>query len=196
QDTGSLAGGVQGPQDSSFPAMNESIIQIGKVIKEDTAVQNVIAFTGGQGTSNSGNIFVALKPLNIRKIGAPDIINRLRPKLNRLPVASSFLQAAQDLRIGGRSSNALYQYTIQADNLTDLSKWGPLLLAQMQKIPGLQDVSSDQQNGGLDSLVTYDRTSAARLGLTAQTLDSALYNAFGQQEVSIIYTQLNQYYVV
>jgi multidrug efflux pump len=196
QDTGSLAGGVQGPQDSSFAAMNESIIQIGKVIKDDTAVQNVIAFTGGQGTSNSGNIFVALKPLSVRKIGAPDIINRLRPKLNRLPVASAFLQASQDLRIGGRSSNALYQYTIQADNLTDLNTWGPKLLAEMKRLPGLQDVNTDQQNGGLDELLTYDRVTAAKLGQTAQSLDSGLYSAFGQSEVSIIYTQLNQYYVV
>ena len=124
QDTGSLAGGVQGPQDSSFPAMNNSIIQLANVIKNDPAVQNVIAFTGGQGTNNTGNIFIALKPLNIRKIGAPEIINRIRPKLNRLPVASAFLQASQDLRIGGRSSNALYQYTIQADNVTDLKTWG------------------------------------------------------------------------
>jgi multidrug efflux pump len=196
QDTGSLAGGVQGPQDSSFPVMNESIIQIGKVIKDDPAVQNVIAFTGGQGTSNSGNIFVALKPLNIRKIGAPDIINRLRPKLNRLPVASAFLQASQDLRIGGRSSNALYQYTIQADNLTDLNTWGPKLLTEMKRLPGLQDVNTDQQNGGLDELLNYDRVTAARLGQTAQSLDQGLYSAFGQSEVSIIYTQLNQYYVV
>jgi multidrug efflux pump len=196
QDTGSLAGGVQGPQDSSFPAMNESIIQLGRVIKADPAVQNVIAFTGGQGTLNSGNIFVALKPLNIRKIGAPEIINRLRPKLNRLPVASAFLQASQDLRIGGRSSNALYQYTIQADNLTDLKTWGPRLLAEMKKLPGLQDVNTDQQNGGLDEMLTYDRVTAARLGQTAQSLDQGLYSAFGQSEVSIIYTQLNQYYVV
>jgi multidrug efflux pump len=196
QDTGSLAGGVQGPQDSSFPAMNSSIVQLGNVIKSDPAVQNVIAFTGGQGTNNSGNIFIALKPLNIRKIGAPDIINRLRPKLNRLPVASAFLQASQDLRIGGRSSNALYQYTIQADNLTDLKTWGPRLLAEMKKLPGLQDVNTDQQNGGLDEMLTYDRVTAARLGQTAQSLDQGLYSAFGQSLVSIIYTQLNQYYVV
>jgi multidrug efflux pump len=116
--------------------------------------------------------------------------------LNRLPVASAFLQAAQDLRIGGRSSNAMYQYTIQSDTVQDLSRWGPVILGAMQRLPGLQDVSSDQQNGGLDELMTYDRVTAAKLGLTAQSLDSALYGAFGQSEVSIIYTQLNQYYVV
>jgi multidrug efflux pump len=196
QDTGAIVGGVQGPQDSSFPAMDNSIQQLVGVIKSDPAVANVIAFTGGNGATNAGFIYVSLKPLNVRKIGAADIINRLRPKLNRLPVASAFLQAAQDLRIGGRSSSALYQYTIQSDNVQDLSKWGPVLLAEMKKIPGLQDVNSDQQNGGLEELLTYDRTTAARLGMTAQSLDSSIYDAFGQAEVSIIYTQLNQYYVV
>jgi len=196
QDTGSLAGGVQGPQDSSFPAMNSSIQQIENVVKSDPAVQNVIAFTGGNGATNTGNLFIALKPLEQRKIGAPEIINRIRPKLNRLPVASAFLQASQDLRIGGRSSNALYQYTIQADNVTDLKTWGPRLLAEMKRLPGLQDVNSDQQNGGLDELLTYDRVTAAKLGQTAQSLDAGLYAAFGQSEVSLIYTQLNQYYVI
>ena len=196
QDTGSLAGSVQGPQDSSFPAMNDAIQQLGNVIRKDPAVQNVIAFTGGNGATNTGNIFVALKPLNERKIGAPDIINRLRPQLNRLPVASAFLQASQDLRIGGRSSAALYQYTIQTDNIPDLATWGPKVFAEMKKLPGLQDVNSDQQNGGLDELLTFDRVTAAKLGQTAQSLDSGIYSAFGQSEVSIIYTQLNQYYVV
>jgi multidrug efflux pump len=196
QDTGAIVGGLQGPQDASFPFMDNSIKQLVGVIKNDPAVANVIAFTGGNGATNSGFIYISLKPLNERKIGAADIINRLRPKMNRLPVASAFLQAAQDLRIGGRGSNALYQYTIQCDNVEDLSKWGPILLAQMKKLSGLQDVNSDQQNGGLSELLDYDRTTAARLGLTTQTLDSALYGAFGQSEVSIIYTQLNQYYVV
>jgi len=196
QDTGALSGSVRGPQDSSFAAMNNSIQQIGHVINNDPAVANVITFTGGNGATNTGSAYIALKPLAERKISAAGIINRLRPKLNALPVASAFLQAVQDLRIGGRSSNALYQYTIQSDNVQDLSKWAPILLAAMQKLPGLQDVSSDQQNGGLDELLNYDRITAAKLGITVQSLDSALYGAFGQSEVSIIYTQLNQYYVV
>jgi multidrug efflux pump len=196
QDTGALVGGVQGPQDSSFPAMNDAIHQLSAVIKKDPAVQHVIAFTGGGGPTNTGFIYTTLKPLNERKIDAPHIINRLRPKLNRLPVASVFLQAAQDLRIGGRGSNALYQYTIQADSGALLATWGPRLLAGMKKLPGLQDVNSDQQNGGLDEYVNYDRVTAAKLGETAESLDSGLYAAFGQSEVSIIYTQLNQYYVV
>jgi multidrug efflux pump len=196
EDTGAITGSVRGPQDSSFPAMNDSVQQIGAVIKKDPAVANVIAFTGGGGATNTGSIYIALKPLGERKISAARIIDRLRPQLSRLPVASAFLQAAQDLRIGGRSSNAMYQYTLQADTVQDLFTWGPRILSQMQHLPGLQDVSSDQQNGGLDELLTYDRVTAAKLGLTVQALDSALYGAFGQSEVSIIYTQLNQYYVV
>jgi multidrug efflux pump len=196
QDTGAIQGGVQGPQDSSFPAMNDSIQQIVGVIKADPAVANVVAFTGGQGATNTANIFIALKPLNERKIGAAQIIARLRPKLNGLRAASAFLQPAQDLRIGGRGSNAMYQYTLQADNEQDLVHWGPILLREMKRLPGFQDVNTDQQNGGLDELLTYDRTTAAKLGVTAQSLDSSLYSAFGQSEVSVIYTQLNQYYVV
>jgi multidrug efflux pump len=197
QDTGAIQGGVQGPQDSSYSAMNTSIQAIGKVINSDPAVANIIEFTGGQGATNTGFIFIALKPLTERNISAADIINRLRPKLNRLPVASAFLSASQDLRIGGRNTNGgAYQYTLQSDSATDLAKWGPVLLAEMKRLPGLQDVSSDQQNGGRDELLTYDRTTASKLGVTVQSLDSALYSAFGQSEVSLIYTQLNQYYVV
>jgi len=189
EDTGAISGGVRGPQDSSFPAMNNSIQQIAGVIKNDPAVANVISFTGGNGATNAGSLYVALKPLAARNVSAAQIIDRLRPQLNRLPVASAFLQPVQDLRIGGRSSNAMYQYTIQADNVQDLTKWGPILLGEMQRLPGLQDVSSDQQNGGLEVLMNYDRVTAAKLGLTVKTLDSALYSAFGQSEVSIIYTQ-------
>jgi multidrug efflux pump len=195
-DTGAISGSVRGPQDSSFAAMDDSIRQIGAVIKKDPAVENVIAFTGGGGATNNGSMFIAIKPLAERNVSAAEIINRLRPQLNRLPVASAFLQPVQDLRIGGRSSNAMYQYTLQSDTVQDLSKWGPIMLNEMKRLPGFQDVSSDQQNGGLDELMTYDRVTAAKLGITVKTLDSALYGAFGQSQVSIIYTQLNQYYVV
>jgi multidrug efflux pump len=196
QDTGAITGGMQGPQDSSFPAMNDSLQQIVGVIKADPAVDNVIAFTGGGGATNTGFIYIALRPLAERKVSAAEVIGRLRPKLNRLPVASAFLQAAQDLRIGGRNGNAMYQYTLQSDSVKDLSKWGPTLLKEMKRLPGFQDVNSDQQNGGLDLLLNYDRVTAAKLGATVQSLDSDLYSAFGQSEVSVIYTQLNQYYVV
>jgi multidrug efflux pump len=193
QDTGVITGNARGPQDASFPIMDNSILQIEKVIQADPAVANVIVHTG---TGNTGSINIALKPLNERKISAAAVIDRLRPKLNRLPVASAFLQAAQDLRIGGRQSNAMYQYTIQSDNVADLAHWGPILLAGMQKLPGFQDVSSDAQNNGLQELISYDRPSAARLGITPQSLDKSLSGAFGQSQVSLIYTPLNQYYVV
>jgi multidrug efflux pump len=200
QDTGSLGGAIRGPQDASYPAMNSALLAAEGVIKRNSAVQNVIGFTGG-GATNTGNVFVILKPLGSkpgvqRSASATDVINELRGPLNRITGASIFLQASQDLRIGGRGSNAMYQYTIQADNVTDLQTWGPQLLKEMMKLPGFQDVSSDQQNGGLDQLMTYNRVTAARLGQTASSLDSALYSEFGQSEVSLIYTQLNQYYVV
>ena len=206
QDTGTIVGGVQGPQDASFPLMNFSVQKLMAIIKADPAVAHANAYTGGQGSSNGGFIYIALKPLGkscteapncaVRQTSAMDVINRLRPKMNRLPIASAFLQPAQDLRIGGRSSSALYQYTIQSDNIQDLTYWGQTLLQNMQKLPGLQDVNTDQQNGGLEDMLTYDRVTAARLGQTSSSLDSALYAAFGQSEVSVIYTQLNQYYVV
>ena len=197
QDTGALVGGVQGPQDASFPFMNFSMQQLVGIVKADSGVAHVNGFTGGQGSSNGGFIYVALKPLGQgRKVSAADIINRLRPQINRLPIASAFLQAAQDLRIGGRGSNAMYQYTIQTESIPDLAHWGPILMQNMRRLPGLQDVNSDQQNGGLQEMLTFDRATAARLGQTAQSLDRSLYSAFGQSEVSVIYTQLNQYYVV
>jgi multidrug efflux pump len=193
QDTGALVGGIQGPQDASFAIMDNSLRQLQHVVKSDPAVANVVGYVG---SGNHGFMYIALKPLSVRGTSAAGVINRLRPKLNRLPVASAFLQAAQDLRIGGRGSDALYQYTIQADTLKDLAHWGPVLLAHMRKLPGLQDVNTDQQDGGLSEYLNYDRTTAARLGVTAKSLDSALYSAFGQSQVSLIYTQLNQYYVV
>jgi multidrug efflux pump len=192
QDTGALVGGIQGPQDASFPFMDNSARQLVDVVKADPAVAHVNAYVG---SGNGGFMYIALKPLNER-VGAMQVINRLRPKMARLPVAQAFLQAAQDIRIGGRGSNALYQYTIQADSVEDLNKWGPILLANMKKLPGLQDVNSDQQNGGLQTFLNLDRTRAARLGVTPQSFDSSLYGAYGQQEASLIYTQLNQYYVV
>lgn len=196
QDTGALAGAIRGPQDSSFPVMEDSLRRIQDTIKQDPAVESVIGFTGGQGATNTGMMFVTLKDLDVRKIDAAAVINRLRPKLNKLPVASAFLQAAQDLRIGGRSSNALYQYTIEADSTEELQTWGPKLYEGMRHLKGLQDVNSDQQNGGLDEKLTYDRVTAAKLGQTVQGLDSALYSSFGQSLASVIYSQLNQYYVV
>jgi multidrug efflux pump len=197
QDTGVLSGGMLGPQDTSFYAMRTAVQQSVSIIKADPGVDNVMGFTGGQGATNSGFAFVALKPLNERKgSSATAILNRLRPKLAGVPGAATFLQPVQDIRIGGRQSNAQYQYTLEAETIADLTKYGPLLLAQMKKTPGFTDVSSDQQNQGLQALLTYDRQTAARLGITPQLLDNTLYDAFGQAEVSTIYTELNQYYVV
>src|SRR5262249_51448933 len=156
----------------------------------------VIAFAGNSGATNTGVVFLALKPLRERKLSAPAVIDRLRPKLARVGSAMTFLQAVQDLRFGGRASNAMYQYTLQSDSVRDLETWGPVLLKEIQRLPGFLDVSSDQQNGGLAQLVEYDRVQAARLGLTTQALNQALYNSFGQAQVSIIYTPVNQYYVV
>ncbi|MGA2249678.1 efflux RND transporter permease subunit [Terracidiphilus sp.] len=197
QDTGALVGMVQGPQDASFPFMNFSVKRIVNVIKANPGVAHVNAYTGGNGASNGGFIYIALKPLGKERAkSAADIINEIRPQLARLPVASAFLQAAQDLRIGGRNSAALYQYTIQTESVEDLAHWGPILLNNMKKLPVLQDVNTDQQNDGLEEMLTFDRATAARLGQTSQSLDNSLYSAFGQSEVSVIYTELNQYYVV
>ena len=196
QDTGVIFGQLQGPQDASFAVMDDSVRRLSEVIKSDRGVQNVVGFTGGQGATNGGFIFMSLKPLEQRKSNAMQILGRLRPRMNGMPVAAAFLQPAQDLRIGGRASSALYQYTLQADSSQELAQWGPIMLKEVRQLPGFQDVNSDQQNGGLDHYLQYDRNTAARLGVTAQALDSTLYSAFGQQQVSIIYTPLNQYYVV
>ena len=196
QDTGVISGGMQGQQDASFALMRGALKQSVDVVKSDPGVQNVMGFTGGSGATNSANEFIALKPLNERTHNAAQIINELRPRLTRLTGANTYLQPVQDIRIGGRSSAAQYQYTLTADSTATLQTYGPKLLSELRKAPGFQDVNTDQQNNGLQALLTYDRTTAARLGLTPQLIDSTLYNAFGQSEVSTIYTQLNQYYVV
>ncbi len=196
QDNGTIMGGVQGAQDISFTAMQAATLKFVNIIKTDPAVANVVGFTGGGGAANGGFVFMALKPLNERKIRADQVIARLRPKLNAVPGASLFLQAGQDLRIGGHQSSAQYQYNIQSDSLDDLVKWGPILLQKMQKLPGFTEVNTDQQNQGLQTSLVYDRATAARLGISAQTLDSTIYDAFGQADVSTMYTAMNQYYVV
>jgi multidrug efflux pump len=196
QDNGTISGGIQGSQDASFPAMQSAAVRFVRAITNDPAAQNVVAFTGGGGAANSGFIFLALKPLEERKVGADQVIARLRPKLGTVPGASLFLQAGQDLRIGGRQSSAQYQYTIQSENLDDLVKWGPILLEQMKKLPGFTEVNTDQQNNGLQASLVYDRATAARMGISSQTLDQTLYDAFGQAQVSTMYSSLNQYHVV
>ena len=196
QDNGTIFGGIQGSQDISFQAMQAATRRIVDVVKSDPAVENAMAFTGGNGASNSGFIYMGLKPLEVRRVSANQVIDRLRPKLIAVPGANTFLQAGQDLRIGGRMSSAQFQYTIQSDNLKDLVQWGPLLLQQMRKMPMLADVNTDQQNSGLQMNVVYDRATAARLGITPQQIDNTLYEAFGQSQVSTMYTGVNQYHVV
>jgi multidrug efflux pump len=196
QDNGTVFGGIQGPQDTSFQAMQTAVQRIVDVIKTDPAVENVMAFTGGGGPTNSGFIFLGLKPLVERRVSASQVIDRLRPKLIAVPGANTFMQAGQDLRIGGRMSSAQYQYTIQSDNLQDLVQWGPVLLQQMRKMKILTDVNTDQQNSGLQMTLVYDRATASRLGITPQILDATLYEAFGQAQVSTMYTGINQYHVV
>ncbi|HJT29280.1 MAG TPA: multidrug efflux RND transporter permease subunit [Pyrinomonadaceae bacterium] len=198
QDTGRLAGGIQGAQDSSFTAMRQRMARFVDIIKSDPAVANVVAFTGSGGgtTTNTGRMFISLKPLDERKVSAEEIIRRLRRQFATVEGASIFLQATQDLRVGGRGGNAQYQYTIQSENLDDLVKWAPILLQELRKVSIVTDVNSDQQNSGLQASLDYDRATAQRLGITPQDIDSALYDAFGQRQVSTIYKQLNQYHVV
>jgi multidrug efflux pump len=196
QDNGVVFGGIQGPQDTSFQAMQKATQRIVDVVKADPGVANAMAFTGGGGATNGGFIFVGLKPFNQRNATSSQIVDRLRPKLFAVQGANTFMQASQDLRIGGRGSSAQYQYTIQSDNLQDLVQWGPVLLQNMRKISILTDVNTDQQNSGLQSMLTYDRATASRLGITPQMIDNSLYEAFGQAQVSTMYTNINQYHVV
>jgi multidrug efflux pump len=195
QDNGTVFGGIQGSQDVSFQAMQKSTERIVSIAKADPAVANAMAFTGGGGPTNGGFIYVGLKPLDQRDVNANQVIDRLRPKLLAAG-ANTFMQAGQDLRIGGRSSSAQYQYTIQSDSIQDLVEWGPVLLQQMRKIHILTDVNTDQQNSGLQARLTYDRATASRLGITPEMIDNSLYEAFGQAQVSTMYTNINQYHVV
>ena len=196
QDNGTVFGGIQGSQDISFQAMQKATARIVDVVKADPAVANAMAFTGGNGPTNGGFIYLGLKPLAERNVNASQVIDRVRPKLLSVSGANTFMQAGQDLRIGGRLSSAQYQYTIQSDNLQDLVQWGPVLLQQMRKLPLLTDVNTDQQNSGLQARLTYDRDTASRLGITPQMIDNSLYEAFGQAQVSTMYTAINQYHVV
>ena len=195
QDTGRIQGSIRADQDTSFQAMDKILLPMVNIVAADPAVDTVMGFTGGS-TYNTARMFISLKPLAQRKITADLIIARLRPKLARLPGATLFLQAAQDLRIGGRQSNAQYQFTMQGDNLDDLTKFAPQMVEQFKTVSIISDVSSDQQNLGLQALIQYDRGTAARFGITPKAIDDTLYDAFGQRPVSTMYTSLNQYHVV
>ncbi|MGC2743127.1 MAG: multidrug efflux RND transporter permease subunit [Candidatus Angelobacter sp.] len=204
QDTGRLGGSVIAAQDISFPAMQAKMQQYVQIVLKDPAVNNVAGFSGGQGSSNSGRMFIVLKPNGQRggktkaerNATADQIINRLRGKLAVIPGATLFLTATQDLNIGGRFSNAQFQYTIQSEDLQDLNYWVPRILAKLRSLPELRDVNSDQQDKGLAADVIVDRDTASRLGITPAQVDAALYASFGQAQVSTMYKQLNQYHVV
>ena len=208
QDTGRLQGTVQAAQDISFQAMSGKMEQFVKIILKDPAVDTAVGFAGGGSATNQGRFFVMLKPLERRGqcttphfwnpcyFSADDVINRLRGELAVVPGATLFLQVQQDLTIGGRYGQAQYQYTIQGEDLNELNNWGPQLLQKMRSLPELRDVNTDQQDKGLQAQLVIDRDTAGRLGVAAQDIDNALYDAFGQRQVSTMYRPLNQYHVV
>ena len=195
QDTGRLTGQIVGNQDISFPAMRSKLDALIETVQADPAVENVVGITGG-GSVNTGRVFVQLKDQKLRTATADQVINRLRGRLARIPGATLYLQSVQDIRVGGRASNSQYQYTLRADNLNNLDLWSRRLLDKVRTLPEIRDANSDEQNKGLESHVTIDRDTAARLGLSPATIDEALYDSFGQRDVSTMYTSLNQYFVV
>src|SRR5215468_11167785 len=197
QDTGGLVGAIQADQSSSFQEMQQILRQFVTVVGSDQAVQNVVGFVGGNaGPVNTGRMFVALKPLEERQISADQVMARLRSQLARVPGARLFMQAFQDLRMGGRQSGAQYQFTLQGDNIKELNAWAPRVLNKIRTLPILTDVNSDQQDRGLETALLIDRSTASRLGISTATIDDTLYDAFGQRQVSTMYTPLNQYHVV
>jgi multidrug efflux pump len=195
QDTGRLTGNIQADQAISFQAMREKLAAFVEIIQADPAVESVTGFTGG-GQRNSGFMFISLKPRAERGVSADQVVARLRGRLAQVPGANLFLVPVQDIRVGGRSSNAAYQFTLRADELEPLRTWTPRLLRAMQDLPELADVNTDQQVKGLQTTLTIDRDTASRLGITPRMIDTALNLAFGQAQVSVIYSTLNQYRVV
>jgi multidrug efflux pump len=196
QDAGRFSGLIQGDQDLSFTAMSQKMRQFTDIVLQDPAVDTVLSFTGGGSGGSTARMFGQLKPLNERKLSIDQVIGRIRSKTAKIPGAALYLQADQDLKVGGRFSGAQYQYTLQADNLRDLTHWAPIIMQRLQKIPELRDVNSDQQMHGLQSSIVIDRDTASRLGLAVQDIDNTLGDAFGQRQVSNIYKGLNQYHVV
>jgi multidrug efflux pump len=195
QDTGRLVGFIRADQSISFQAMRGKLSNFVEIVRSDPAVENVTAFTGG-GQLNTGSMFISLKPLKERKETADQVVARLRVKLAKEPGANLFLQPVQDFRVGGRQSSTLYQYTLLGEDLEELRTWAPRLARALQDVPQLTDVDSDQQVRGLQVSLVIDRPTAARLGVTPRMIDATLNNAFGQAQVSTIYSTLNQYRVI
>lgn len=198
QDTGRISSAIVAEQDMSFQSIKQKLVQFVEIIKSDSAVENVVGFVGGNSSAggNSGSMFITLKPLDERKINADGVINRLRQKLTKIPGATLYMQAAQDLVIGGRQSNAQFQYTLSADSLYELNLWAPKLMAEFAKLRGVTDVNSDQRDKSLQSYVTIDHDTASRFGITPKQIDQTLYDAFGQRQISTQFTMMNQYHVV
>ncbi|HME93194.1 MAG TPA: multidrug efflux RND transporter permease subunit [Methylomirabilota bacterium] len=199
QDTGVILGISEAPQSVSFPAMAQRQQALARAILDDPAVQTLSGFIGVDGTNvtlNSGRILITLKPLDERRVGARDVIERLRPRLAQVPGITLYLQPVQDLTVEDRVSRTQYQYSLETPSLAELNTWAPRLVERLRGRPELRDVASDQQDQGLETSVRIDRNTAARLGITPQMIDDALYNAFGQRQISTIFTQLNQYRVV
>jgi multidrug efflux pump len=200
QDTGRISSSIVADQAISFQLMRQKLQQFISIIRKDPAVETVVGFTGagsgGGNAANAGSAFISLKPLSERKISADQVIRRLRREVAHVPGASLYLQAVQDIRIGGRASNAQYQYTLQDYNADELFAWAPRILAELQTLSVLTQANSDQQNNGIETNITIDRATAARFGLTVNQIDNTLYDAFGQRQVSTIYNPLNQYHVV
>ena len=196
QDTGRITGMIQGDQDLSFAAMSQKMRAFSEIVLKDPAVDTLTSFTGGGSGGSTARMFGQLKPLAERKISVDEVIARIRKATAKVPGAALYLQAVQDLSVGGRGSAAQYQYTLQADNLNDLTHWAPLLQQRLARIPELRDVNSDQQMHGLQSSLVIDRDTASRLGVSMQAIDNTLNDAFGQRQVSTIYKGLNQYHVV
>jgi multidrug efflux pump len=196
QDVGRIMGFVQADQDVSFASMRDKVKTFADVVRQDPAIDTLTAFTGGGGGNNTGRFFAQLKPLRERDVSADMVIERLRPKLEQIPGASLFLQAVQDINVGGRFAGAQYQYTLQADRLSDLIEWAPRLQNRIAQIPELRDVNTDQQLNGLQATLLIDRDTAGRLGVSVSAIDDTLNDAFGQRQVSNIYKGINQYHVV
>jgi multidrug efflux pump len=196
QDTGALAGFSEAPQDVSFATMKQRQEAVNAVVLSDRAVDHMVSFIGGNGPLNTGFMFVQLKPLGQRKRTADQVIADLRPKLARLEGVNLYLQSVQDVRIGGRPSRTQYQYTLQDLNLAELLQWSPRVLDKLRTLPQLRDVNTDQQTAGLQLFVEVDRDTASRMGISPSAVDSTLYDAFGQRQVTTMYTQVNQYRVV
>ncbi len=195
QDTGRLAGTIQARQNISFAEMRDKVAGFVAKVMSDPAVTNVVAFTGGQGGTNTGRMFVSLKGIGERP-GIEDVMTRMRREAAGAPGARLFLRPVQDITVGGRLTAASYQFTLQSQDLKLLDEWAPRVLAGLRKLPQIVDVNTDQQNAGLEAWLDYDRDTASRLGLSAQLIDGTLYDCFGQRPVSTIYTELNQYHVI